>query len=65
MSVLSILNRVETKYLIPIIFVIGLLFKCSTSNSPVSQSRNEADINVEKLPFCDENLIKNRQHSKR
>lgn len=65
MSVLSIINRVEAKYLVPIIFTIGLLFKCISCNSPATQSREEADVIVEKLPFCDENLINDRLQSKR
>lgn len=67
MSVLSILNRVkvEVKFLIPIIFVIGLFCKVVSSNSPAPSGDEDVNINVEKISFCDENLVNDRHHSKR
>lgn len=65
MSVLSILKcfKVDAKLLIPIILIVGLLFKnVSSSNSPVDA---DADVIREKLPFCDEKLINERDVSKR
>lgn len=66
MSVLSILSRlkVDAKYFIPIIVVVfGLWLRSVDSLSSPTQSRD--DGNVEKLPFCDENLINDRAVSKR
>lgn len=61
--VLSILSRLKSvKFLLPII-VIGFLLK-SVNSSP-HESDSDAEVTVEKLPFCDENLINDRQHSKR
>lgn len=67
MSVLSILNRlkVDAKFLIPIVFVFGLLLRSVNSVSPATSSRDDTKVNVEKLPFCDENLINDRHQSKR
>lgn len=64
MSVLSILNRFkfDAKYLVPLVFVVGIFLK---SVNTTASDRDENDINVEKLPFCDENLINDRGNSKR
>lgn len=67
MSVLSIFKclKVDAKLLIPIIFFVGLLFKnVSSAISPVSDDE-DIDVVREKLPFCDEKLIFDRDVSKR
>ena len=66
MSVLSVFKclRFEVKYLIPIVFVIGLLFKNVSSNSPAADGDTDSS-KLQKLPFCDENLIAERDVSKR
>lgn len=63
MSVLSILNRlkIEANVLVPLLFAFGLLLKTAYTTS----DHNENDITVEKLPFCDEQLIHDRGNSKR
>lgn len=61
---LSIFNRFHldlTKLLIPVV-VFGLLFGNSSSNNEVFEVSDEP---VEKISFCDENLIKKRESSKR
>ena len=57
MGVLSVFNRFsfQPKFLVPFIFAVGLLLKTVTTLSPVSSDVND-EINVEKLPFCDEQL---------
>lgn len=68
MSVLSILNRFkfEAKFLVPFIFAVGLLLKTvNSSSSPVSSDNSDNEVNVEKLPFCDEQLLNDRGNSKR
>lgn len=64
MSVLSILKclKVDAKFLLPLLIVVGILFKNVNSNSPVDA---DSDESVGKLPFCDENLISERDVSKR
>lgn len=68
MSGLSIFNRFHlnfAKLLIPIV-VFGILFGNSRSNSDVLQTDYESSEEpVEKISFCDENLIKKRESSKR
>lgn len=65
MSVLSVLKcfKFDVKFLVPIIIVVGLLIKNVSSNLPVADG--DTSKNVEKLPFCDENLITEREVSKR
>ena len=59
MSVLSILNRlkVDAKFVVPLLFVIGILAKNVFCNSPATSREDEK---LEKLPFCDEDLINDR-----
>lgn len=61
LSVLKCL-KFDPKFLVPIIIVVGFLFKNVSSNSPVT---DDTTTNIEKLPFCDENLINERDVSKR
>lgn len=65
MSVLSVFKslKVEAKYLIPIILFVGFFLRNVSSNTPIADA--DADSKVEKLPFCDENLIAERDVSKR
>lgn len=62
MSVLSILKsfKFEAKVLIPFLLCTGILFKTVHSIND-----REKDVNVEKLPYCDEQLINDRGNSKK
>lgn len=67
MNVFSILNilKVDAKYLVSIIFVLGLIYKSGCSDPPATKVEDDADINVKDLPYCDENLINDRAVTKR
>ena len=62
MGVLSILKSLsyEKNFLISIVFV-GILFKSVYSTLPTSDD----PVSVEKLSFCNENVINDRAGSKR
>lgn len=64
MSVLSIFKclKNDAKFIVPLLIIVGFLFKNVNSNSPVDA---DSDASVGKLPFCDEKLINERVVSKR
>lgn len=67
MSDLSILNcfKINIKLIFQIIVIAGILFKnVRSSDLPVFDESDAGGIR-EKLPFCDGNLIKERDISKR
>jgi hypothetical protein len=66
MGVLSILNRLkfDAKLWVPLIFV-GFIIRSVNSTSPVASENGDVDINVEKLSYCDEQLLNDRGNSKR
>lgn len=74
MSVLSVINQLNLEnpkkcFILPII-IFGLLYVRSVYADEIGQSTlqyssDENDGTVEELSYCDENLIKNRESSKR
>jgi hypothetical protein len=74
MSVLSVINQLNLEnpkkcFILPII-IFGLLYVKSVCTEEIGQSSlqyssDENEGTVEGLLYCDENLIKNRESSKR
>lgn len=67
MSVLSVLKglKFDGRVLIPILIAVALLLRTASSTSPTTNDRDDADSKVEELSYCDENLINDRDASKR
>lgn len=73
MSVLSVINQLNLenpkKFCILPIIVLGLLYVRSIYGEEIVQSTvqysDENEGTVEGISYCDENLIKNRESSKR
>ncbi|CRK97783.1 CLUMA_CG011162, isoform A [Clunio marinus] len=66
MSILSVLKlvKINAKYLLPFFLIVGIVIKSVSSNLYDSQVKNSQINNVGNLPYCDENIIKDRTASK-
>lgn len=68
MGVLSVLNnfRLAPKKFVIISLILGIfLILPSETQSASSQADKDETIHLEKLPFCDDSIIRNRESSKR
>lgn len=65
MSVLSMLNKIDGRVLIPILVAFALLLRNVSSTLPVSSDVEDSEVKTEELPFCDEKLINDRDANKR
>lgn len=65
MTVLSIYKclKLQAKYIIPILIIVSIVIKNVSSNSPAQD--DGGGVSVEKLPYCNEDLINDRDVSKR